>query len=113
MTQKSNPNFAPLGLASVNVDGSFTAELKKAGSIDNPLVLGGFTIEIDERPTRRGVDQILYVAFGLGWLEIEVRGEDLHVVTAHREHPHDGSEIFKMNSESGEVKRWVEYRGGE
>ena len=80
---------------------------------DNVLTLGNFTIEIDERPTRRDVDQILYVAFGLGWLEIEVRGEDLHVVTAHKHHPHDGSEIFKMNSESGEVKRWAEYRGGE
>ena len=73
------------------------------------MVLGGFTIEIDEHPTRRCVVQILYVAFGLGWLEIEVRGEEMHVVTAHLHHPHDGSEIFKMNSETGEVKLWAEY----
>ena len=80
---------------------------------DNVSVLGNFTIEIEKHPRRSGVDQILLVAFGLGWLEIEVRGEDLHVVACHKEHPHDGSEVFKMNAETGKIELWADYQGGE
>ena len=72
-------------------------------------ILGDFTIEIEKHPRRAGADQILYVAIGLGWLEIERRGDDIVVAACHKEHPHDGAEVFKMNIETGKIEKWAEY----
>ena len=81
------------------------------GRWSEPTVVGEFTLELDANPTRDNgrADQILYVAFGLGWLEIEVRGEDLCVIACHRHAPHDGSEMFKMNAETGKIEPWADY----
>jgi len=82
--------------------------------MDKPTVLGGFPLEIDASPTRDNgrADQILYVSYGLGWLEIEARGDNLHVIACHRYAPHDGSEMFKMNVEEWDIKTWAEYHDG-
>tara|TARA_R110000787_G_scaffold266808_1_gene373050 strand:+ start:121 stop:441 length:321 start_codon:yes stop_codon:yes gene_type:complete len=80
---------------------------------NEPTVLGDFTLELDANPGRDGgrADQILYIAFGLGWLELEITGDEMKVIACHKEHPHDGAEIFKMNVENGETRLWAEYYG--
>ena len=72
------------------------------------LVIGNFTVQYAP-----GQDEKIYVAAGLGWLELETRGEEVVVVACHKKHPHDGAELFKMNVETGEIKLWAEYQGGE
>ena len=78
-------------------------------SLSKHAKLGDFTIEIDKHPRRAGADQVLYVAIRLGWLEIERRGDDIVVAACHREHPHDGAEIFKMSIDTGKIEKWAEY----
>ena len=76
--------------------------------------IGNFTVQYhDWEYLSDGLDERIYVSYGLGWLELDARGDDIVVVACHKKHPHDGAEVFKMNSETGEIKLWADYQGGE